>query len=89
MTQSVGVLLFAAIGGYWVLERAERQKGKLKRVGQFLGWLIIVVSLVGTACRVWYLATCTRGSSGKGWYCPYFPKKPSTPPSEAPAEPGA
>ena len=64
MISGVGPLLLAAVGGYWVLERAETHKGQLKQVGQFLGALIIVSSLFGAACRVWFLTT------GKGSYCP-------------------
>ena len=74
MTHSVGVLLLAAVGGYWVLERAAAHKGGLKKVGQLLGSAIIVVSLVGVACKVWYAAACSVGAMGKGGFCPYTPK---------------
>jgi len=47
-----GMLLLAAVGGYWVLERAETHKGVLRRVGQFLGWLIIIVSFTGAALTI-------------------------------------
>ena len=79
MLHDVGGLLLAAVGGYWVLERAETHKGDLKRVGQFLGALIIVASLVGVVCRVWSAATCRPGSMGKRWYCPYSPKSAPMP----------
>ena len=64
MGHGVVPLLLTAIGGYWVLERAETHKGQLKQVGQFLGALVIIASLVGAACRVWSLAM------GKSAYCP-------------------
>jgi hypothetical protein len=67
----VGALLIAAVGGYWVLERAARQKGNLKKVGQLLGAAIIIVSLIGVACRVVSAVNCPPGSVGKGWFCPY------------------
>ena len=80
MIHSVGGLLLVSVAGYWVLERASAHKGGLKRVGQWLGAVIILVSLIGVACKVWYLATCPSGSTGKGGYCP-FPMKAPRPPS--------
>lgn len=79
-----GMLLLGAVAGYWVLERAETHKGDLRRVGKVLGWLIIVTSLIGLACRVYALATgkayCPMAfSPEKGWFCPYSPKSPSLP----------
>lgn len=73
---SVVGLLLTVIGGYWVLERASAHKGQLKKVGQLLGGLIIVVSLVGVACQIWCLASgkggyCPMGKKGKGGYCPF------------------
>lgn len=73
----VGVLLLSAVAGYWVLERAESHKGSLRKVGRFLGWLIIVSSLIGAVCRVWCLA-CPSGAMGKGW-CPFSKKAISSP----------
>ena len=80
MAHSAGVLLLASVAGYWVLERAEHHKGSLKRVGQLLGWLIIVVSLVGVACRVWSVVACTKMPGGKGGYCPFMPPASSQAP---------
>ena len=71
MGHGVGILLLAAVGGYWVMERAQTHKAPLKKFGQFLGGLIIAVSLIGVACRVWYLATCAMA---KGGYCPFTSK---------------
>lgn len=82
MTYGVGVLLLAAIGGYWVLERASSHKGNLKRIGQLVGVAVIVISFVGIACRVWYAATCMPGMTGKGGWCPFSPK--ATVPSSSP-----
>ena len=79
MSYGIGVLLLTAIGGYWVLERAELHKGQLKKVGQFLGWLIIAASLVGSVCRVWSAATCPPGAMKGGGLCP-FSSKASAPP---------
>ena len=79
MVYGTGVLLLAAVGGYWVLERAASHKGTLKRVGQLLGTVLIIVSLIGVICTVWYAATCQTGSMGKGGFCPYTPKASGSP----------
>ena len=75
MLHDSGTLLLAAAAGYWVLEQAQTQKKNLKRVGRFLGWTIIVVSLVGMACRIWVAArSCSMTMSPGGRMCP-FPSK--------------
>ncbi|PIQ84301.1 MAG: hypothetical protein COV75_02985 [Candidatus Omnitrophica bacterium CG11_big_fil_rev_8_21_14_0_20_63_9] len=88
MAYGIGILLLSAVAGYWVLERSALHKGQLKRVGQFVGWLVIVVSVVGIACRVWCLASGNSGwcSMGKGWkggYCP-LTSKSAPGPAQAP-----
>ncbi len=52
----VSGLLLAAAAGYWVLERAESHKRGLRRVGRWVGGAIIVVAIVGSACRIAWLA---------------------------------
>ena len=89
MGHGVAGLLLAAIGGYWVLERASAHKGRLRQVGQLLGGLIIIVSVIGVACHVWCLAAgmgyCPVGKAGKGRFCPFTMKSA---PSMSPAESG-
>ena len=76
MLHGVGIFLLGTIGGYWLLERAEGHKGSLKRIGQWLGTFIIIVSLLG-------LGSVFGKSAGlKGGMCPLFPR------SYAPAPPG-
>ena len=53
-----GFLIAAAVG-YWVLERAENHKRGLRRVGRWLGGVIIVVALTGAACRIIHRLTGT------------------------------
>lgn len=57
-------LLIAAAAGYWVLGQAEHQKGNVRRLGQYLGLAIIVVSVLGAACKIYAITT------GKGMVCP-------------------
>ncbi|MBI2871087.1 MAG: hypothetical protein HYY14_05175 [Candidatus Omnitrophica bacterium] len=70
-------LLLAIVAGYWLLERAEQQKGGMKRLGRILGLVVIAIALIGTACKVYCIssgnyASCPVGFSGKGkgMYCP-------------------
>ena len=92
MSSGVGMLLLAAVAGYWVLERADRHKGQLKRIGQVVGGIVIVVSLIGVTCRVFCLVTgktafCPLDKAGKGWYCPFSSKSPpGSPTAQNPSE---
>ncbi|MBI3088591.1 MAG: hypothetical protein HYY91_06905 [Candidatus Omnitrophica bacterium] len=61
MLSSGGLLLLSAAAGYWVLERADSHKGDLRRVGKVVGWVVIVSSLIGLACRVWAVSTGAAG----------------------------
>ncbi len=84
MGHSTGLLLLTAVAGYWLLERASYQKkGDLRRVGKVVGWFIIVVSVVGVACKVWCVAASSMGMCSfpgkKGGYCPFSRQMPSAP----------
>ncbi len=89
---SAGTLLLAAAAGYWVLLQAQSQKKNLKRAGKFIGWTMIVVSLVGVACRVWAITMCRTGQGalmcpmrpkmGKS-FCPLTPKTSSSQPADS------
>ena len=72
MVGHTGVLLFSAAAGYWVLERADHNKGNLKRVGQAVGWFIILASILGIVCKVYCAsrAYCESGSK----MCPFSAK---------------
>ena len=83
MIYGTAPLLFAAVAGYWVLERAEKHRGGLRRAGQLLGGVIILVSLIGIACRVWSVATCRPFGASQG-YCPMSSFKSSEAPTQTP-----
>ena len=83
MAHGPGVLLFASLGGYWVLERAQKHKGGLRVVGRLLGAAVILVSLLGVACQVWGAAGCKDkfcplGTRKGGARCPLTPSDVST-----------
>lgn len=89
MSGGTGFLLLAAAAGYWVLEHAVSHKGRLKQVGQLVGSVIIAVSLIGVACKVWYVIACNTGfcpwGAGSKTFCPYTPKG-SAPGSSSPSK---
>jgi hypothetical protein len=50
----MAIYFATAIGGYWVLERAESHKeGSLRRIGRVLGLLIILLSFISAAFSSW------------------------------------
>jgi len=55
--------LITAAVGYWVLTAAAKEKGRVKKVGEILALIIILVSLAGIVCRVYSLAQANG-------YCP-------------------
>ncbi len=84
MAGGIGVLLLAAVGGYWVLDRASTKKGQLQQVGQIVGSVILIISLLGVVCFLWCAvsgASCPVGMkpfgrSGKAMFCPYTAPAP-------------
>jgi hypothetical protein len=91
MIAETGVLLLTVIGGYWMLERAEAQKGPLQRLGRVLAIFVITVSVIGAICQVVCVASGNCGSmaAGSKYYCPMTPKMPhaqALPPGHPPLE---
>ena len=80
MTGWTSGLLLSAAAGYWVLERAENHKRGLRRVGRWLGGAIILVALIGVACRVASYATGECPGRGSSRYFKVLPSSaiPST-----------
>ncbi len=84
MIYGISSLLIAAAAGYWVLAQSGSQKGRVKQLGQFLGLLIIVVSVVGAGCKLYYQwngKACPMGRGGWKAMCPMAgkPMAPSAP----------
>lgn len=84
MIHGVSGLLVATAAGYWVLTNASKEKGQIKKLGQILGLIIIVVSMAGAACKVYYcVSACQSGGmmSGKA-ACPFPFSSPPAPASK-------
>ena len=78
----IAPLLATAAAGYWVLERAEHQKGRTREIGRIVAGLILVLSVAGVACRLYATAKYCRASMGcpmKG-YSGMLPDAPDAPP---------
>ena len=87
MTHGIAPLLIAAAAGYWVVTQAAGQKAQVKKLGQILGWAIVLVSVAGAACKLYYLST-GQPFGGKGIYCPVGGKSgPFTGKSVSPTQP--
>ena len=80
----MSILLVTSAVGYWTLTSAGREKGRVKTLGQYLGFLIIVLSLASAACKTYCAVTGSPcppfGKMGKG--CPFTGQ--SMPPQTGP-----
>lgn len=68
MVHGIAPLLVAAAAGYWVVTQAEHQKGGVRTLGQYLGVAVILVSVLGVACKL-YAITTGQGMGDQG-FCP-------------------
>ena len=75
MSHGVALLLLSSAVGYWVLERSSSQKKDLKTIGQVVGTLIIAISFLGVACKIYGLAT-GKVYCPPGMACPFTPRQP-------------
>ena len=50
LTHRIVAYLVSLVVGYWVLTLADKQSGFTKTLGRVVGWIILVVSLVGPLC---------------------------------------
>ena len=88
MVHGVAPLLISAAAGYWVVTQAAGQKARVKKLGQILGWAIVLVSVAGAACKLYAMATCQP--LGKlycpigGKMCPFTGKSMPSSPSAQP-----
>ena len=77
MGHGISVLLVTSAVGYWTLTTAGKEKGRVKTLGQYLGLLIIVLSLFSAASKIYCaVQACQAGGGyfgGKG--CPWGGKK--------------
>ena len=73
MIGGVAMQLISSAAGYWVLTQASKEKGRVRQIGQFLGLFIIVVSLVGASCKLYYLSKMS-GLCPPGATCPFMKK---------------
>lgn len=73
LLHGISGLLIAAAAGYWVLTVSQKERGRVKQLGQWLGLVIVLVSVAGAACKLYYTLTCQVTDA-----CPSGPKCPFT-----------
>ena len=86
-SHGVAALLVTSAVGYWVLTLAAKEKEGTKKLGHLVGLIIIVVSLLGVACKIYYQVSACSGKYGMmgrgGMFCP-FTGKSGSPPAQTP-----
>ena len=70
MGHGIAVSLVSSAVGYWVLTQAESQKGKVRKLGQYLGVAIVLVSVLGAACKIYAGIQACRAMG----MCPMLPR---------------
>ncbi len=63
----VAALFVASAAGYWMLTTAEHQKGRVRKLGQYLGVAIILFSVIGAACKIYMGVSACRAAG----MCPF------------------
>ena len=82
MAHGLGLFMISAAAGYWVLVQASGQRNQMKKLGQYLGLIIIAISLAGAACKIYHLATgksLIRSLCPPGMGCPFMNKQAAAP----------
>jgi len=74
MGHGMSVLLVTSAVGYWTLTAAGKEKGRVKTLGQYLGLLIIVLSLASAACKISYAVKACQMGGGMYGNCPFTGK---------------
>jgi len=73
VTHRIVAYLVSLAVGYWVLTLAEKEKNNTKKIGKVIGWIIIVVSLIGPLCLAGSAIHCVSsgGSCTYSSNCPW------------------
>lgn len=68
----VGLLLIALGFGYKIFAEARKEAGFVKRLGQLVGVVMMVTSLIGTVCVIGSIITKSQGRflGSPYWCCP-------------------
>jgi hypothetical protein len=72
ITCKIVAYLFSLAVGYWVLALADKEKNLTKKIGKWIGWIIIVVSVCGMLCATAFCMKCCGGGKCNmtKWGCP-------------------
>jgi hypothetical protein len=72
ITCKIVAYLFSLAVGYWVLTLADKEKNLNKKIGKWIGWIVIVVSICGMLCSASFcMKCCSKSGCGPStWGCP-------------------
>ena len=76
MGHGMSMLLITSAVGYWVLTQSQKEKNNVKKIGQLLGFAIILISVLGAACKIYgAVQACKAGNCPMGISsCPFTGK---------------
>ena len=77
MMHGVSLLLISAAAGYWVLTMADKERGRVKQLGQWLGLAIVVISVFGAGCKLWCMYGSDKMGMPAGMACTFGKKAPA------------
>jgi hypothetical protein len=63
ITCKIVAYLFSLAVGYWVLTLADKEKNLNRKIGKWIGWIIIVVSVCGMLCATAFCMKCRAGAN--------------------------
>ena len=73
ITHRIVAYLISLAVGYWVLTLADKEKNNTKKIGKVIGWIIIVVSLIGPLCLAGSAIRCVSNPAACSYSsnCPW------------------
>ena len=75
LAHGISATLIASAVGYWVLTIAGKEKGRVQKLGQFLGVFILLVSLASAACKIACAVQACQAGYSSGKACPFGLRK--------------
>lgn len=61
-------LVIGFIGAYWLLVTADSQDERLKKIGETLGWTLIVATIILAICNTFYSIAIANNYTKEDYY---------------------
>lgn len=78
-------LAIGFIGAYWLLVTADSQDERLKRIGETLGWTLIVATVILAICNLFYSIAIANNYTKEDYYPINSPVQQQQPQQTTPA----